>query len=383
MTASIEVAKRAVWVGVLVWAASLCEPRVRAQATGSGPGTTALEALQRLRGMDLEANPVLKTAVFRVLESTRGTAQFVEIVRDFGLKGQEAGLLEVAEKLSGESAGADAVRLLCQGDSRAVLRSAILEANSTTRRAALVRALANTASAESIPLLLEVVTEARVEPAVKAVAIHGLSSVQGGARELLRLAKEDRLDETARTTVALDLAQSRWPEVREQAAKVIPLPRSADGESLPPIRELAQLRGDAVAGAKVFRSEQAGCAKCHRVGTEGIDFGPALTDIGAKLAREAMFESILDPSAGISFGYEAWSVETRGGDEVFGLVASETAEELAIKQTSGVVVRLRKAEIATREKQKLSAMPAGLGQILTRRELVDVVEYLATLKAAR
>src|SRR5579859_4753027 len=58
----------------------------------------AIEALSRLKGMDLEANPAMKNAVLKVLETTRGTADFVKIVDDFQLKGQERGLLEVAEK---------------------------------------------------------------------------------------------------------------------------------------------------------------------------------------------------------------------------------------------------------------------------------------------
>src|SRR5579862_3151714 len=65
---------------------------------GQSPDRTkiAVEALQRLKGIDLEANPTLKAAVLKVLESTRGTPQFVEIVREFNLKGQSPALLDFA-----------------------------------------------------------------------------------------------------------------------------------------------------------------------------------------------------------------------------------------------------------------------------------------------
>jgi putative heme-binding domain-containing protein len=196
----------------------------------------------------------------------------------------------------------------------------------------------------------------------------------------LDLGREGRLEDSARLTASLDLAQSRWPAIRDEAARVFPLPKTADGGALPPMAELVRLEGSVERGAKVFRSPQAACIQCHRVGEEGVDFGPALSGIGAKLARQALFESILDPSAGISFGYEAWSLELRNGDEVFGILASETAEELAVRQPSGVTVRIRKADLARRDPQRLSVMPAGLAQLLTRQELVDVVEYLASLK---
>ena len=74
--------------------------------------------------MDLESNPALRAAVLRVLEGTRGTAAFVELVRDFRLEGQETGLLEVAAALASESAGAEAVRLLLSAGQEERLRAA-------------------------------------------------------------------------------------------------------------------------------------------------------------------------------------------------------------------------------------------------------------------
>ena len=55
-----------------------------------------IEALNRLKGMDLEANPALKKAVLTVVQKTRGTAEFVTLVDEFKLTGQEAALLEYA-----------------------------------------------------------------------------------------------------------------------------------------------------------------------------------------------------------------------------------------------------------------------------------------------
>jgi putative heme-binding domain-containing protein len=234
-----------------------------------------------------------------------------------------------------------------------------------------------------IPLLLDAVKAEGRSTTSRAVAIRGLARTEAGARELLRYAAEPDggLEEPGRTTASLALAQSRWSEIRSEAAKVLPAPRSADGGELPSVSELIRLRGDAVRGATVFQSEQASCSKCHVAGQVGVDFGPALSQIGTKLGRQALYESILDPSSGISFGYEGWSVETRGGDEVFGILASETDEELAIKQQTGAVVRLKKSDVMRRERQQLSIMPAGLASVLSRQDLVDLVEYLTTLKA--
>lgn len=370
------------FLALLIWFLGRSPAPAQSGASAGGASNTALEALQRLKGMDLESNPVVKGAVMRVLESTRGTPQFVDIVRDFSLTGQEPGLIEVAARFPAESAGADAVRVLLRGGGMEVLKSAVAGPGvEGARRLALVQALANAVDPAGVPILLSVLTNSVSDGAMKSVAVHGLAASEAGAQGLLKLGRDSRLDDSQRQGASLDLAQSRWPAVRLEAAKVFPLPRMADGGELLPVSEWVKVKGDAARGAKVFRGDRAACIKCHRIGSEGMDFGPALTEIGTKLAPQALFESILDPSAGISFGFEAWSVETRDGEEVFGLVSSETPEEVAIKQQTGVVVRLKKTDIVRREKQKLSVMPAGMAQILTRQELADVVAYLGTLRA--
>jgi putative heme-binding domain-containing protein len=113
---------------------------------------------------------------------------------------------------------------------------------------------------------------------------------------------------------------------------------------------------------------------------EGTDFGPSLSEIGTKLGKDALYESILDPSAGISFGYEAYQLTLKNGDEAYGIIVSETPDELSLKGINGIVTRYKKSDLTNRVKQKLSAMPAGLQQTMSTRELVDLVEYLSTLK---
>src|SRR5205823_5507055 len=151
---------------------------------------------------------------------------------------------------------------------------------------------------------------------------------------------------------------------------------------LPPVTELVKLKGDPVRGAEVFNREAVGCFKCHQVNGHGTDFGPNLSEIGTKLAKEALYEAILDPSAGIAFGYEAWQIELKNGDEAYGLISSETEDEITVKAVGGVTTHYKKSDVVNRTKQKLSIMPAGLQQNMSIQEIVDLVEYLATLKKA-
>jgi len=100
------------------------------------------------------------------------------------------------------------------------------------------------------------------------------------------------------------------------------------------------------------------------------------------LGKDALYEAILDPSAGISFGYEAWQLTLKSGDEAYGLIVSDTADEVAVKAVGGIVTRYPKSDIVKREQMKLSIMPAGLQQAMTPQELVDLVEYLSSLTKA-
>ena len=55
------------------------------------------------------------------------------------------------------------------------------------------------------------------------------------------------------------------------------------------------------------------CSVCHMAGTEGKDFGPKLTEIGSKYAKEGLLNAIVHPSEGISFGYEGWEIKMKDG----------------------------------------------------------------------
>ena len=338
--------------------------------------SVALEALSRLKGIDLESNPAVKNAVLKILEQVKGTPQFIEIVRDFKIKGQESALLDFACKQPASSAAADAVRIVLHSDRT----NLISEALDGTNSAPLAEALGNTGEREIVHLLEPRLVDNSREPAFRRKAVHALSGVREGAELLLRLAKEEKLPEDVRFIASSDLNNAHWPEIKAEAAKVLPLPAAQNAEPLPPVSELIKMTGDPARGAAVFRRESVGCIKCHQVHGEGIELGPNLSEIGTKLGKDALFESILDPSAGISFGYEAWQLELKNGDEAYGLITSETEDEVVMKAVGGVNTRYKKADIAKRTKQKLSIMPAGLQQNMSAQELVDVVEYLATLK---
>lgn len=340
---------------------------------------TMIEALTRLGPEQVNANPRLKEALGKVLAATRGTPQFVQLVQQFKVADQNAGLLEVAIKNPADEAGVTALRLvLASGDTAAL--SATLAGKDEAQATKLVEALGNSGAKQLPTLLLPLLADPKRDVALRKQAVRALARTQDGAAGLLKLAREDKLAADLKFTAATELNAVRWPELKTEAAKLFPPPPGQGDKALPPVPELLAMKGDAKRGAEVFSRETVGCAKCHVVNGQGIDFGPALSEIGSKLGKDALLESILDPSAGISFGFEAWSVEAKDGEEFFGLIVSETGEDLSVKTVGGVVTKLKKSTLARRQQSKLSIMPAGLQQTMTTQELVDLLEYLATLK---
>lgn len=340
---------------------------------------TMIEALTRLGPEQVNANPRLKDALGKVLAATRGTPRFVPLVEQFKLTDQNAGLLEVAAKFPTDEAGVTALRLVLASGDTATLSAALTgkDAAAATR---LVEALGNTNAKQLSALLLPLLADTARDASLRKQAVRALARTPDGAAGLLQLARTDKLPADLRFTAGTELNAVRWPEVKAEAAKLFPPPPGQGDKALPPTAELLAMKGDARRGEEIFFRETVGCGKCHVVNGRGVDFGPALSEIGSKLPKDALLEAILDPSAGISFGFEAWTVETKSGEELFGLIVSETGEELSLKTVGGAVTKLKKADVAKRQQSKLSSMPAGLQQTMTTTELADLLEYLAGLK---
>ena len=351
-----------------------------ADSNGSDRTAVAMETLSRLKGMDIEANPSLKAAVMKVLDSTRGTTNFVKIVQDFQLQGQNSGLLEVAVKNPANESGVEAMRMILASPEVSLLKEVLSRDGDTAVKVA--EALGNTRESQIVQLLFPMVTDIRRDLPLRKQAVRSLAQVQEGAADLLKLAREDRLPNDLKLMAGAELNAVRWPELKSEAAQILPLLQGRNTEPLPPMGELLKMKGNPEKGAQVFSRSEVGCVKCHRVNDKGADFGPALSEIGTKLGRDALYEAILDPSAGIAFGYEAWQIELKSGDEAFGLIVSETADELAIKDTKAIITRIKKSEITKRQQMKISIMPAGLQQTMSTQDLVDLVDYLFSLKKA-
>lgn len=140
--------------------------------------------------------------------------------------------------------------------------------------------------------------------------------------------------------------------------------------------------GDPEAGRALFFDETgvAACARCHRVGDEGGRIGPDLSEVAGTRPAPYIVQSLLDPGASIAGGYETLLVETTAGRILSGVPVRETADSLWLADATGAETPLARTDIARSRQEETSLMPDNLADLLTVRQLHDLLAYLATLR---
>jgi putative membrane-bound dehydrogenase-like protein len=339
------------------------------------------EAISRLKSFDAKKNPNHAAALNKLLEQSKGTTAFVEIVGKFGISQRYPDLLQLAQKQPTEQIGIDAIRVLLDRDQDRLIKSG-LESKDRLIAANTAQAIAGAGHDKANDLLLPIVKDGKLDLELRRQATRALARNKTGAQMLLKLAKGKQLAKDLEAAAGSALSASTWKGIKTQAELLFPTPTTKDKKPLPAIADLVTLKGNAANGAMVF-AKQGTCANCHIVNGAGKDVGPNLSEIGKKLSREAIFEAILYPSASILHNYETYVVETKRGTTDNGLLVSKTEAEISIKGPDSIVRTFKTAEIESVSRSPISLMPADLHQSMTTQELVDVVEYLLTLRESK
>lgn len=143
------------------------------------------------------------------------------------------------------------------------------------------------------------------------------------------------------------------------------------------ITALADMKGDANQGRQVFRRS---CINCHKLGDEGQDYGPRLSEVAPQRSRFELAESVLDPNAKVDDKYVTTVVVTTEGRTVKGLLVQDSAEQLAIHDGEDLVL-IPTDTIEGRKQLKQSSMPEGLAAALAPAEFLDLIEFLDSIES--
>ena len=156
------------------------------------------------------------------------------------------------------------------------------------------------------------------------------------------------------------------------------------------VRRLAdevRTSGDAAAGKLVFLSSLTNCTGCHSVRdvsstTEAVPRGPDLSAVAAGLQLELIIESVVWPKRQIKEGYELTTVLTDEGQVFSGYLTSDNGNTVHLRELS--TGRMQKIPSDSIEERVAggTAMPVAFTNTLTRKELCDLIAWLATLKSS-
>ncbi len=133
-------------------------------------------------------------------------------------------------------------------------------------------------------------------------------------------------------------------------------------------------------GKKMFAL--ATCYKCHRMEGQGGIVGPDLTPAGHRFSTRDLIETIVDPSKEISDQYEATIFQLDDGTMVTGRVANLNGNRYMVQENMidpGRFTNVQVDQIEMMKPSKVSMMPTGLLDTLTRDEILDLLAYMKSV----
>jgi putative heme-binding domain-containing protein len=117
-----------------------------------------------------------------------------------------------------------------------------------------------------------------------------------------------------------------------------------------------------------------------------------LTGVGGSRTREAIIDSVRNPSRRLAWGltestkefpqeYESVTVVTADGKKIKGVTLNEDSFSVQIMDMGEQIHLLEKAKLLSFQKTRESAMPTYSTDILSDKELEDIVAYLTSVGA--
>ena len=135
--------------------------------------------------------------------------------------------------------------------------------------------------------------------------------------------------------------------------------------------------GDANNGRSVFSRI---CVSCHKVGNTGYTFGPDLSEVGKRLSRHDIVESIIEPSKKVDPKYVTTTVITNEGKTLVGFIIKKESDSVTLLMAEGKQATIKNDDIDETHTTNQSSMPENLASTLSPTEFLDVVEFLASRK---
>jgi putative membrane-bound dehydrogenase-like protein len=205
-----------------------------------------------------------------------------------------------------------------------------------------------------------------------------LCSRPTSALQFLKLVDAGTID---KKQVPLDLLQQVVLYKDEEITKLVEkhwgkIGAQSSGEKQSRIRSVALIirrgKGDAVRGKELYTKN---CATCHTLFNEGNKVGPELTGVDRK-NLDFLVHSIVDPSAIVRPEFVAYSVATKDGRVLTGLIAEDSPKALTLLDAKNERTVIARDSIEEMNPLPQSLMPEKLLDSLDDQQICDLFAYL-------
>ncbi len=121
------------------------------------------------------------------------------------------------------------------------------------------------------------------------------------------------------------------------------------------------------------------CFKCHRMEGQGGYVGPDLAGVGRRYSREELLESLIDPNRTISDQYQSTRFLMKDGHTITGRVVNLNGNDFLVQTdmlNPSILSPVNVDQIEERTASKVSMMPEGMLNTLTKEEILDLIAYM-------
>jgi len=230
--------------------------------------------------------------------------------------------------------------------------------------------------------LVEQLSDARANGAHVSQALAKILATPSGALILVDALTKGEVPQTVAST-AIELGNSHTePTIRDLFEQFLPEEKRVKRlGSVIDSQDILSQRGNADRGKRlILETTGVQCKNCHRIGNQGQTLGPDLTQVGKKLNRVQLLESLTEPSKTMDAQYTTYLAESADGRVITGLLVNQDERGVVLRQADRSEVHLPTEEIERLVPQRKSLMPELLLSELTADQVRDLLEYLEQLK---
>ena len=124
---------------------------------------------------------------------------------------------------------------------------------------------------------------------------------------------------------------------------------------------------------------KARCNQCHVLAGHGVNLGPDLATVTKRYKGAKLLRQLLEPSAEINEKYQTHKFLMTDGTVISGVIVKDAKRHFEVMTNllqPKKITRVEKGAIEEQIASKVSAMPSGLLDVLTKSEIGDLMSFL-------